>query len=158
MSACVLLNIQDRRIGARTIEGALMKTYPPNSPEAVARVIAMTMITDARLDDRELEVMDRLFLYDIMGLDREAFSAVVRTYCDDLVRHGGAEGGRIDLMDRERIDDIIGQVDDPERRLQTARMIATVAKADGHLHDAELALFRHVLTRWNLSLEDLRGT
>lgn len=135
-----------------------MKTYPPNSPEAVARVIAMTMITDARLDDRELEVMDRLFLYDIMGLDREAFSAVVRTYCDDLVRHGGAEGGRIDLMDRERIDDIIGQVDDPERRLQTARMIATVAKADGHLHDAELALFRHVLTRWNLSLEDLRGT
>jgi uncharacterized tellurite resistance protein B-like protein len=48
-------------------------------------------------------------------------------------------------------------VDDPERRLQTARMIATVAKADGHLHDAELALFRHVLSRWHLSLDDLKG-
>ena len=32
-----------------------MKTYSDNSPEAIARVLAMTMITDAKLDDRELD-------------------------------------------------------------------------------------------------------
>ncbi|MEI7968616.1 MAG: TerB family tellurite resistance protein [Betaproteobacteria bacterium] len=134
-----------------------MKTYPRNSPEAMARVIAMAMITDAKLDDRELEIMDHLYLYEVLGLSRTEFSEVVRQYCDDLVGSPGAVPGRVDLMDRDRIDAVIDAIDDPQKRLQTAQMIANVAKADGHLHDAELALFRHVLERWDLSLDQLKA-
>ncbi|MBL8533124.1 MAG: TerB family tellurite resistance protein [Betaproteobacteria bacterium] len=132
-----------------------MKTYAKDSPEAMARVLAMTMITDARLDDRELDAMDRLRLYELMGLSREDFSRIVKDYCDDLLRGGGASNGKIDLMDRDRIDAVIDSIDDSSMRLKTAHMILAIAKADGQLHDTELALFRHVLSRWGLSLEQL---
>ena len=39
----------------------------------------------------------------------------------------------------------------------STQMIANVIRADGHLHDAELALFRHVLERWHLTLDQLKG-
>ena len=132
-----------------------MKTYSKDSPEAMARVLAMTMITDARLDDRELDAMDRLRLYELMGLSREDFSRVVKDYCDDLLHGGGASTGKIDLMDRDRIDAVIDSIGDSSMRLKTAHMILAIAKADGQLHDTELALFRHVLSRWGLSLEQL---
>ena len=134
-----------------------MKQYLADSPEAVARVLAMTMITDARLDDRELEAMDRLDLYRLLGLDQAAFSAVVQDYCDDLVAAGSADG-RVDLLDRERIDAVADAVADPRKRIGTAQMVLAIMKADGLLHDAELTLFRYVLTRWGLSLEDIRRT
>ena len=59
------------------------------------------------------------------------------------------------LMDRDRIDAVIDSIDDSSMRLKTAHMILAIAKADGQLHDTELALFRHVLSRWGLSLEQL---
>lgn len=133
-----------------------MRTYDTDSPEALSRVIAMTMITDAKLDDRELEIMDTLFLYEVLDVTREEFSAIVREYCDELVAAGRPDG-RIDIMDRARIDGIVDAVQDPKKRLQTAQMIANVIRADGHLHDAELALFRHILERWHLSLDELKG-
>lgn len=133
-----------------------MRTYATDSPEALARVIAMTMITDAKLDDRELEIMEILFLYDVLGVTRPEFSAIVKEYCDDLVQAGSPDG-KIDILDRERIDRIVDAVQDPKKRLQTAQMIANVIRADGHLHDAELVLFRHILERWSLTLDQLRG-
>ncbi|MFO1318005.1 MAG: hypothetical protein U1F52_00120 [Burkholderiales bacterium] len=133
-----------------------MRTYTTDSPEALARVIAMTMITDAKLDDRELEIMETLYLYDVLGITRESFSAIVQAYCDDLMADG-TPNGRIDIMDRARINCIVDAVQDPKKRLQTAQMIANVIRADGHLHDTELALFRHVLERWHLTLDQLKG-
>ncbi|MBI1396686.1 MAG: hypothetical protein GC151_11955 [Betaproteobacteria bacterium] len=133
-----------------------MKNYTTDSAEAMARVLAMTMITDARLDDTELEIMDHLFLYDVLGISRDDFSRVVGDYCEDLLE-GGAPDGKIALMDEKRIDAVIGCVKDPQKRLVTARMIANIIKADGKLHDAELALFRHILERWDLTLDQLKG-
>lgn len=33
-----------------------MRSYPTNSPAAVARLIAMAMLADGRLDNREIEI------------------------------------------------------------------------------------------------------
>jgi uncharacterized tellurite resistance protein B-like protein len=132
-----------------------MKRYAKNSPEAVARVLAMTMVTDARLDDRELDIMERLGLYELLGLTRREFSEVLRTYCDDVVAAGSADG-RVNLMDRTTVDAVLDAVDDPARRLQAATMVLNIVKADEDFHDAELALLRHILERWGLSLTDVR--
>jgi len=133
-----------------------MKHYPENSPQAMARVLAMTMITDAKLADQELEIMDHLFLYEVLDLSKAEFAEVVKQYCDDLLVADTAHA-KVDLMDRARIDAVLAPVTDPHKRFQTAQMIANIIRADGHLHDAELALFRHVLQTWNLSLDALKG-
>jgi hypothetical protein len=133
-----------------------MKHYAENSSEAMARVLAMTMIADAKLDDRELDIMESLALYDMLGLGRGAFAEVVQQFCDDLVADGGAPGGKVDLMDRARIDAVLAPVTDPAKRRVTAQMVVNIAKADGALHDNELALFGQVLTRWGLTVDALK--
>ncbi len=133
-----------------------MKTIAKNSPEALARVLAMTMITDAQLDDQELDLMERLKLYDLIGISRVQFSAVVADYCEELLQ-AGAPDGRVNLLDRARIDRIVDAVEDPAKRLLAAQMVINVLKADGRLEETELALFRHILDRWGLSLEALVG-
>jgi uncharacterized tellurite resistance protein B-like protein len=131
-----------------------MKSYPTNSPEAVSRIVAMMMITDSSLDDRELEVMDELSIYDIIGISRSGFSQVVQDYCTELMSAGG-EDGKIRLVDKDRINAVVDLVDDHEKRVQTCGMILNIASADGRLHDTELAVFKYILDRWGLTLESL---
>jgi hypothetical protein len=130
--------------------------YAVNSPEAVSRVLAMMMITDAKLDDRELDVLDKLHIFDLVGITRDRFLQVVQNYCQDLTRSGNSVG-KIRLVDRTRIDRIVDCVDDPAVRLKTCRMLLNLASADGTLHDAELAVFRYILERWGLTLESLHA-
>jgi uncharacterized tellurite resistance protein B-like protein len=132
-----------------------MTTYPKDSPEAIALVLAMTMITDARLDDRELEIMDRLQLYDMLGLTKAEFARVVKAYCDEVVQSGSPDG-KVDLMDRPRIDAVADLVEDPARRMAVAQMMLNIIKADDTLHKAELALLRYILARWDLPFDELR--
>jgi uncharacterized tellurite resistance protein B-like protein len=132
-----------------------MKTYPKDSPQAMARVLAMTMIADAKLDDRELEIMDRLHLYDVLGLTKAEFSRVVKEYCEEVVATGSPQG-KVDLLDRARIDAIADLVQEPSRRMDVAQMMLNIVKADGALHQAELALLRYILARWDLSFDEIR--
>jgi uncharacterized tellurite resistance protein B-like protein len=131
-----------------------MKAYAKNSPEALARVLAMIMITDARLDDREIEILDELRIFDIIGLSRGQFSQVVQDYCVELMQTCD-EDGRIRLIDPERINEIVDLIDDPQQRLNACGMILNIANADGRLDDSELAVFRHILDRWGMTLESL---
>jgi uncharacterized tellurite resistance protein B-like protein len=131
-----------------------MKAYAKNSPEAISRILAMMMITDAKLDDREIEIMDRLRIFEIIGISRSGFSKVVQDYCGELLS-GGTGDGRIRLVDKQRIDQIIGLVDDPKKRLDTCGMILNIANADGKIHDTELAVFGYILERWGMTLESL---
>jgi uncharacterized tellurite resistance protein B-like protein len=131
-----------------------MKAYAKNSPEAVARILAMIMITDARLDDREIDILDQLRIFDILGLSRGAFSRVVQDYCVELMDACG-EDGKIRLLDQERINEIVDLVEDPQQRITTCGMILNIANADGRLDDTELAVFRHILDRWGMTLESL---
>jgi uncharacterized tellurite resistance protein B-like protein len=130
--------------------------YAANSPEAVSRILAMMMITDAKLDDRELDVLDKLRIFQLVGISKERFSEVVQNYCQDLSRSENSTG-KIRLVDKARIDQIVDRVDDRETRLKTCRMLLNIASADGTLHDAELSVFRYILERWGLTLESLHA-
>lgn len=61
-----------------------IRSYAPNGPEAAARVLAMMMLTDMRVEDAELEALDRLGVYGIIGLSKRGFSEVFQDYCEDL--------------------------------------------------------------------------
>ena len=133
-----------------------MKAYSKNSPEAISRILAMMMITDARVDDREIDILDKLRAFEIIGISRVEFSRVVEDYCAALMA-SGTRDGRIRLVDKVRIDEIVDLVDDRQKRLFTARLILNIANADGKLHDTELAVFGYVLERWSMTLESLEA-
>lgn len=134
-----------------------MKDYTPNSPEAMARILAMMIVTDAHIDDREIAILDRLDAYAILGLSRNEFMRVAQDYCTQLVKEA-EEHGETPLLDADRADAIIDCVDVPSRRLIVARLLLAVLAADQQQRESELVLYGHILDRWNISRDEVAKT
>jgi hypothetical protein len=131
-----------------------MKTYVQNSPEAMARIVAMMIITDTELDKREIAVLDATHAYERMGLTRAAFMAVARDYCGDLVQLADEKRG-VALLDPQLVNSVIDCVTDATKRLLVSRILISVIPADDHQGEGELVLFEHILDRWSLSRDQL---
>ncbi|MDQ5886840.1 MAG: hypothetical protein RL210_140 [Pseudomonadota bacterium] len=132
-----------------------MKQYKQNSPEAMARILAMLMVADGSMDDRELELLDKLNIYGILEIDRKKFIDVLHAYCNDLSDSADADG-TVHLVDRARIDELLDCVDEPKKRLLLCAMALDMSKADAEFSELEMAIFTHMLDRWHLTLEDIQ--
>ena len=132
-----------------------MKEYKQNSPEAMARILAMLMVADGSMDDRELELLDKLNIYGILEIDRKKFIEVLHAYCNDLSDSADADG-TVHLVDRARIDELLDCVDEPKKRLLLCAMALDMSKADAEFSELEMAIFTHMLDRWHLTLEDIQ--
>ncbi len=130
-----------------------MRNYTRNSPEAVSRLVAMAMITDAEVDDRELDALERMDFYGSVGINKWAFGDVLADFCDDLKRKAG-RNGRIRLLDQRYLDHALSEVDDPLLRAKTVALIANLVKSDGCVATQEAAFFAYLLKRWDYSAED----
>jgi len=115
-----------------------MKTYAQNSPEAMSRVVAMMIVTDAHIDNREIAVVDRADAYQSLGISREKFMRVARDYCSDLVAEAHELGETL-LVDPDRVDNVIDSINMADQR-------------------GELALLDHIFDRWRLTHDEVAGT
>lgn len=125
-----------------------------DSPEALARLLALLIVADTRLDPRELAMLDELDAYARLGLERADFMHVAGALCDEL-------GDRLQqrpwlsLSERALIDAELQCVQDPAKRLLVARLGAAIITADGRVQDSERVLFDHLLLRWGLTRADV---
>ncbi|SMC28177.1 hypothetical protein SAMN02745857_03139 [Andreprevotia lacus DSM 23236] len=133
-----------------------MKKYANNSPEALARILVMQMSCDGNFDPAELDELEHLHMYEALGISRKDFITVLQDYLNDLSDEAD-DAGQIKLIDRERIDLLLDAVDDPKKRLLVAALALDLSKADDDFSEAELAVFRHMLGRWHISLEQLQA-
>ncbi len=62
-----------------------MRRYPANSPQAAARIVALTAVADGDIGDAEIEWLDRLGVYAQLGLARQELHALLDTFCEDLL-------------------------------------------------------------------------
>ncbi len=132
-----------------------MRSYTQNSPEAMARIIALILLADGDLDDGEVDMLDHLGVYDRLGVSRKTFIRVVKEYFDDLLHDD--TGDRIRLLDAKRLDVVLDGVDDEKKRIDLAAIMLSLISADGDMNDAELATLRHVLSHWGLTLDQIEA-
>lgn len=130
-----------------------MRTYARNSPEAVARVVAMAMIADGDLDQHELGALDQHRIPAAVGLARDDFIQIILEYCRDLLSTAQTE--RVRLFDPVRVNFILDQVDEPEKQMVACSAVLVMTKADGKLSAPEQALMRHILDRWQISIDQI---
>lgn len=133
-----------------------MKKYPYNSPQAMARILIMQMIGDGNFDPAEIDELEHLNVYDLLGISRKDFIQVLQAYCNDLSDEADADG-TIKLIDRQRIDDLLETVDDPKKRTLVAAIALDIAKADGDFSEGEMVIFARLMQRWHLTLEELQA-
>ncbi|MBL8487004.1 MAG: hypothetical protein JNK22_07965, partial [Rhodocyclaceae bacterium] len=61
-----------------------LRAYPPDSPRAMARLVALAMLADGRLEERELAALDRRGVLTALGITRADFNQVLFDLCQDL--------------------------------------------------------------------------
>lgn len=131
-----------------------MRDYPVNSPEAMARILAMFIISDGVMDERELDTIEELSLFELIGIERKRFLEVLMRYCDDISAEAD-DNGLIHLIDPERVDYLFDQITDYQKRVLICALALDLCKADDTISQPEMALLRHMMKRWHLTLEIL---
>ena len=69
-----------------------MRSYPRNSPEAAARIVALVLISDGHVCRSEIDALQKLQVEQELGLVPGAFAQVVHTLCEDLLMGEGVDG------------------------------------------------------------------
>jgi hypothetical protein len=133
-----------------------MPVYRPavNSPQAQARALAMVLAADDSIDERELEVLDRLDAFARIGVPRAAFVAAAELERARL-RGRFADKPWLSLDDSQVLDEALAGVEDPAARLLVCRLAAGVMTADGCVREAERLVYDHMLMRWRISRQQV---
>lgn len=130
------------------------KRFRRNSPEAVARVLAAVLTDDGLLASEEIDLMDRLGVYGIVGVPRDLFLNAVAKHTAARAAPGHA-GESTGANRCSRLDAALEAIEDRGQRLVICAVLVYLAEADRTIADEERTLVRHVLERWNVGAEEL---
>jgi hypothetical protein len=125
-----------------------MRTYPLNSPQAAARIVALTLLADGHACLSEERILDKLDIDRELGLAPAEFARIVQALCEDSSVANASltlVAGRVDWA---MLDTLLAEVDDPVLRRKTIRLCLAVAAADDFLADGEIAILAAVLNAW----------
>lgn len=132
-----------------------MRSYPRNSPEAAARIVALVLIADGHVCRSEIETLHRLRVEQVLGLAPGQFAQVVHTLCEDLLAGAYAGGSLMCSVDEPTLASLLAEVDDPALQFTTLQVAAAAAHADQHLAEAETMLVAAARRQWRLSAAPL---
>ena len=125
-----------------------MRSYPPNSPEAAARVLAMALLADGHYSMTEIQALDRLQAARRLGLSAAEFKEVLDGFCHDLLMGHRNQWGGSDLLDAHIRSQLVSEITSPYLQTEVMELCAEVIKADGHLADGELAMIDSLSGAW----------
>lgn len=114
-----------------------MHNYPRNSPQAAARLLALTMIADGNVCRSEVDTLRHLGVEAELGLAPGGFGKVMQTLCEDLLQTSTSSGSLTCCIDESLLDSLLHDVDDPALQRRLVAAISATAAADGHLADGE---------------------
>jgi len=133
-----------------------MHSYPVNSPQAAARIVALTLLADGHIGKAELELLDRLAAHEQLGLERSALHALLDSCCADLLPGGPFQGTEACPVDERTLDALMGEVQDPALRLKVLRLCVQLAEVDAQVHDGESIVLTTAVQHWGLAHEMFR--
>ena len=132
-----------------------MRTYPRNSPQAAARIVALALLADGHLCKSELDVLARLDAHTRLGLDRDELHGVVHTFCEDLLGAMHLTWDDACRVDPRTMAQLMAEIDDPALRMQVLRLCVAVVEADRHVAEGEQIVLLAAVEQWGLQREML---
>ena len=127
-----------------------MRSYPRNSPEAAARIVALVLISDGNVCRSEVETLQRLGVEPQLGLAPGAFAQVVHTLCEDLLMGAYTGGSMMCSVDEATLASLLAEVDEPTLQDRVLRLAGAAAEADTHLAEAEAMVVAAARRQWRI--------
>ena len=135
-----------------------MRSYPANSPQAAARIVALTLVADGDIGDAEIEWLDRLIVHEQLGLARHELHAVLDTFCEDLLSSDQLKWADACPVDERTLADLMGEIQDPALRLKLLRLCVELAEVDAHVDNGESIVLVAAVEHWGLQREMFRSS
>lgn len=126
-----------------------MLTPPTAAVEAPARVLALLVAANGRIDEREMAALDRLDAFVRLGVGRKRFLEMSR----ECIRDVGAslcERSWLRTTDLMYVNALLDAVPDESQRLLVCRFGAAAITADGRVTGDERLVYNHTLARWRI--------
>lgn len=133
-----------------------MRSYPVNSPQAAARIVALTVFADGDIGDAEIAWLDRLVVHEQLGLTRHELHAVLDTFCEDLLSSDQLKWADACPVDERTLADLMGEIQDPALRLKLLRLCVELAEVDARVHEGESMVLVAAVEHWGLHREMFR--
>lgn len=123
-----------------------LRDYPLGSPRAKARLVALALLADGRLEDGEIETLDRSGALVRLGISRSDLFEVMADFCADLLRLPAGKGNA--LLTPAMLAGLFAEVENGEDRTMLLQLIFELAHSDGIITGNEENLLRHAIENW----------
>lgn len=123
-----------------------MRPYASDSPQAVSRLLALTVISDGGGSPSEIAATYRLSILDYAGIEEDAFDQVVVELTADLPT---TPDGLV-KVEGDMIDQCLAEIVSPDLRLRLWKAMWQLAYADDHFANAEIALLYRATETWKI--------
>jgi len=130
-----------------------MRHYPPDSPQAMARLVVLALLADGIIETDEMDLLDDGRTVAGLGLDSEGFDDVFYAFCADMLRAGQRMTTDPLDLDGDTIDRMLDEVRNPLLRRKTLRAMMDIVHADGELAGGEAVLIARAMRRWGIGLD-----
>lgn len=129
-----------------------MAAYPGNSPRAAARILALALISNGRMQPSELAALAAIDANGQLGITDEEWHGVVQELSVDLL--STAQRGSQCIIDSSLVEAMLDEVDDVALQRCVLRLCMAVIHADGEVDDGESIVLLAAVDRWELHPEE----
>lgn len=127
-----------------------MRPYPTNSPQAAARIIALTVVADGDITDAEIAWLDRLAVHAQLGLRRDELHALLDTFCEDLLSSEQLKWADACPVDARTLADLMGEIQDAALRLKLLHLCIGLAEVDTRVDAGESIVLAAAVEHWGM--------
>ncbi len=134
-----------------------MRSYPRNSPEAAARIVALVLVADGHVCRSEVETLQRLQIEGELGLAAGGFTQVMHTLCEDLLTTAYGSAATMCTIDESTLASLMAELDQPALQRAVLRLAAAAAGADRHVAEAEALVLTVARRHWGIAEDETPG-
>jgi len=127
-----------------------MRDYPTDSPEAAARIIALTIVADGEIDQVELDLIHRLGVNADLGLGPGVLHGLLDAFCEDLLSSQQLQLSDVCPVDDATLMQLMGDIQSPELRKKLLRLCIEIAESDSHVAQGEAIVLNAAVEHWGL--------
>jgi len=127
-----------------------VRQYATDSPEATARIVALTLMADGAIDLSETEALQRHEIISKLGLESSLFDRVVHEFCEDMMAFAYRATSNRHELDSVSINALLNEIRDADKQNMLLSSMFNIVNAEGTILPGESALIAQALRVWRL--------
>lgn len=125
-----------------------MRHYETNSPQALARLLALAMLIDGMAEEVEFDLLERSGVLGKLGISRERLDSVLHEFYQDMDLGTSMTRTLDQRLTAGDLSQLIGEVSDVGYQQALLLAMMRVAVANEQLSSGEARLIREALVQW----------